>query len=93
MPRPSCPRRIEGAPLARYYKPAGIPMRELDEVLLAPDEWEALRLADHEGLYRVEASARMGISRQTFDRIVRRARAKVATALLEGKALRLEGTD
>jgi uncharacterized protein len=91
MPRPRCPREIAGRPPSTYFKPAGIPLRHLEEVTLAPDEWEALRLADQEGLYRAAAAARMGIARQTFDRIVRRARGKVAEALLEGKALRLEG--
>jgi predicted DNA-binding protein (UPF0251 family) len=90
MPRPRCPRCIEGNPEVRTFKPIGIPLRQLEEISLAPDEWEAIRLADVEGLYRADAADRMDVSRQTFDRIIRRARAKVATALLEGKALRLE---
>lgn len=89
MPRPTCPRTIEGEPLARYFKPRGIPLRALEEIVLEADEWEALRLGDREGLYHTEAAARMDISRQTFDRILRRARQKVAEALVEGKALRL----
>lgn len=89
MPRPPCPRRIRHHPPVDYFKPAGIPLRDLDEVELAADEVEALRLADHEGLYREEAARRMEISRQTFDRIVRRARAKVAEALVGGLALRI----
>lgn len=89
MPRPLCPRNIDHRPPADYFKPAGIPMRDLFEVELAADEVEALRLADFEGLYRQDAADRMGISRQTFDRIVRRARAKVAEALVGGHALRI----
>jgi len=89
MPRPLCPRRIGHRPPARYFKPAGIPMRDLREIELAADEVEALRLADHEGMYREEAASHMEVSRQTFDRIVRGARAKVAEALVEGQALRL----
>jgi predicted DNA-binding protein (UPF0251 family) len=61
----------------------------LDEVVLAPDETEALRLADLEGLYHADAARQMGISRQTFGKIVAQARKKVATALIGGKALRL----
>ncbi len=64
-------------------------MRDLREIELAADEVEALRLADFEGLYREEAASRMEVSRQTFDRIVRGARAKVAEALVGGLALRL----
>jgi predicted DNA-binding protein (UPF0251 family) len=89
MPRPICPRRIGHEPPADYFKPAGIPLRDLEEVELAADEVEALRLADFEGLYREEAARHMGVSRQTFDRIVRRARSKVAGALVSGSALRL----
>ena len=90
MSRPPCPRRIRHRPPADYFKPVGVPMRDLLEVELAADEVEAMRLADFEGLYREQAAKRMGISRQTFDRIVRRARAKVAEALVGGHALRLE---
>lgn len=89
MPRPLCPRRITHRPPADYFKPAGIPLRELREIPLAADEMESLRLADHEHLYNIDAAVRMGVSRQTFDRIVRRARRKVAEALVLGQALRI----
>ena len=89
MPRPLCPRTIAHRPPASYFKPAGIPLYELSEVELAADELEALRWADVEDLYHTEAADKMGISRQTFDRIVRKARIKVATALVLGQALRI----
>jgi predicted DNA-binding protein (UPF0251 family) len=90
MPRPPCPRTIAHSPPATFFKPAGTPLRELREVALAADELEALRLADCEGLYHVEAAGRMGVSRQTFARILRRGRQKVARALVNGCALRVE---
>ncbi len=90
MPRPRCPRTIAHRPPSDYFKPAGIPLRELTEITLATDELEALRLADHEDLYRVEAARRMGISRQTFDRILKRARQRIAHALVLGHALRIQ---
>ena len=55
------------------------------------DELEALRLADLESLYQEQAAGRMKVSRQTFGRIVESARRKVAEALVEGKALRIDG--
>ncbi len=58
---------------------------------LTLDEFEAIRLADGEGLYQEEAAERMGVSRATFGRIVEAARRKVAQVLVEGKALRIEG--
>lgn len=89
MSRPPCPRRICHTAPATYFKPAGIPLRDLTEVELAIDELEAVRLADSMALYRADAASQMGISRQTFDRIIRRARKKVADALVHGKALRI----
>jgi len=68
-------------------------MRDLEEILLAADELESLRLADCEALYHVDAAKRMGVSRQTFDRIIRRARGKSACALVKGLALRIEKTE
>ena len=91
MPRPCCRRRIAGAPPAGVFKPAGIPGRFLEEVVLGLDGLEAIRLADLEGLYQEEAAARMGVSRATFGRIVADARRRVAEALVEGKLLRIEG--
>lgn len=91
MPRPISERCL-GAPIApRVMKPAGIPVRELEEVALGLDEAEALRLADLRGLYQEAAARSMGVSRQTFGRIVETARRKVADAILNGKALRLDG--
>jgi uncharacterized protein len=89
MARPLCPRLIAHRPPATYFKPAGIPLYDLEEVELGADELEALRLADVEDLYHTEAAKKMGVSRQTFDRIVRRARMKVAAALVRGQALRV----
>jgi predicted DNA-binding protein (UPF0251 family)/predicted Fe-Mo cluster-binding NifX family protein len=91
MPRPINERRL-GAPIPqRVMKPAGIPARELQEVLLGFDEAEALRLADLEGLYQEAAARSMGVSRQTFGRIIEMARRKTADAILNGKALRIDG--
>lgn len=89
MSRPECPRRIAHKAPADYYKPAGIPLCDLDEILLGADELEAIRLGDLQGLYHVEAAEHMRVSRQTFDRILRKAHVKVATALVNGMALRI----
>lgn len=91
MPRPPLDRFVEHLPRVTYYKPAGIPMRDLDEVCLTVDELEALRLKDVEGLEQEEGAVRMGVARTTFRRILVTARAKVARALTEGKAIRIEG--
>jgi predicted DNA-binding protein (UPF0251 family) len=77
--------------LATYYKPRGVPLRALEQVALTVDELEAIRLADLEGLYQEEAARRMNVSRQTFGRVLDAAHAKVAEALVNGKALSIEG--
>jgi len=91
MPRPFCRRKISGAPLCAFFKPAGIPLNALEEIRLTLDEMESLRLADLNGLYHEEAAGRMNVSRQTFGRIIESARRKTAEALVMGKALRIEG--
>jgi len=91
MSRPISERRLGSAIPPRVLKPAGIPARELEEVILGFDEAEALRLADLEGLYQEAAARSMGVSRQTFGRIVESARRKAADAILNGKALRIDG--
>ena len=91
MVRPHKTRRVEHEPRVVYFKPQGVPLRALREVSLGLDELEALRLADLEGLSHEEAGERMAISRATFGRIVAQARAKVAEALVHGRAIRVEG--
>ena len=91
MPRPCRCRRIRCRPDTSYFKPRGIPLDSLEEVILALDELEAVRLADLEGLYQEDAARKMGISRQTFGNIVNSAHKKIADVLLNAKALKIEG--
>ena len=91
MPRPHARRNIAGRPAARVFKPLGIPARTLEQVVMTLDEFEALRLADLDGLYQEQAAERMNVSRSTFSRIVDSARHKTADALVHGKALHIEG--
>jgi uncharacterized protein len=88
--RPLC-RRVSYLPLVTYFKPAGIPLRELEEVCLSVEEVEAIRLKDIEDLEQEQCAARMNVSRPTFVRILDAARKKTARALIEGKAIRIEG--
>lgn len=91
MSRTCCPRRVRHLPGVMYFKPAGVPLRMLEELALSLDEVEALRLADLQALHQKPAAEQMGISRATFGRIVENARRKVADALVNGKALRMGG--
>ena len=91
MPRPVTERRLCAEIHSRTFKPAGVPCRNLDEVILECAEAESIRLADFEGLYQEAAARRMNVSRPTFGRIIESARRKVADAILNGKILRIEG--
>ena len=91
MAKPKKDRRVQYPPSVVYFKPQGIPMVQLEQETLTVDEYEAIRLVDRDGLDQEQAARRMGISRATCARIVESAHKKVAEALTEGKAIRIEG--
>jgi len=63
----------------------------LEEIILQVDEFEAARLKDLEGLEQEECAKKMSISQPTFHRLVVSARKKLADAIINGKAIRIEG--
>lgn len=73
-----------------YFKPQGISLRMLEEVVLRADELEALKLYDVDGLEQTKAAEKMKISQPTFARILDSAYKKIADALIKGKAIRIE---
>ena len=91
MSRPRKCRKVTFLPPVNYFKPTGIPMRLLDDVILSVEEAEAIRLKDLEGLDQEQGAARMNVSRPTFQRVLASGRQKVADALLNGKAIKIEG--
>ncbi|XOF34985.1 MAG: DUF134 domain-containing protein [Candidatus Electrothrix sp. YB6] len=86
-PRRKKKRCCEGQFCGQSFKPVGIPLRGLEQIVLYRDELEALKLCDFEGLIQQEAGDRMGVSRGTVQRLLTTARRKVAEALVSGKAL------
>ena len=91
MPRPMKLRQVTGIPAVTFFKPAGVPMSALEMVTLAFEEVEAIRLKDIEALHQEECAGRMGVSRATFHTILESARGKLADAILNGKAIQVEG--
>lgn len=91
MPRPFKHRQINAQPISVVYKPAGIPARELEWITLHLDEFETIRLLDHQGMDQQQAAEVMGVSRPTITRIYSSARKKIATALALGQAICIEG--
>ena len=84
-------RCVASIPEVTFFKPVGIPYRILEEVRLSVEEAEAIRLKDLEGLEQEQCAERMNISRPTFHRVLGAGRQKVADALLNGRAIRIEG--
>jgi predicted DNA-binding protein (UPF0251 family) len=91
MARPPIERSVGSVPRITLFKPAGVPARDLEQLPLAVDELEAIRLVDLDGLSHEQAAETMGVSRQTVGRVLERGRAKVAEALVGGKAILIGG--
>lgn len=84
-------RKIGYIPEITYFKPAGIPLRNLQEEILSFDEVEAIRLSDLDDLDQEDAAQKMGISRITYLRILHNAHNKIAKSLIYGKAIQMKG--
>jgi uncharacterized protein len=90
MTRPRLCRRLCFKPKAHYFKPQGIPMHQLKEIVLTKEEMEAVKLKDFDGLEQTEAAEKMNTSQSTFQRILTSARMNIAEAIVKGKALKIE---
>ena len=91
MARPKIDKIINTIPLFVYYVPYGVSEDNLEEITLTIEELESLNLKDKQGLDQNDSAKKMGISRGTFQRLLKSARKKIVTAILEGKAIRFEG--
>lgn len=89
--RPKKTRWIKCEPGERCFRPQCKPLRKLGGVYLTLDEFEAVRLSDVERLKQEEAAKKMKISRPTFSRIITSAHQKIGHALVNVKAIRIEG--
>jgi predicted DNA-binding protein (UPF0251 family) len=89
MPRPRLFRKISFSPDVTYFKPQGVPMRELEIVELTIEEMEAYRLRHLDNLEQKEAAKKMNTSTSTYQRILYSAYEKIADALIKGKAIKI----
>ena len=88
MPRKIKLRKVVAPPAFRGFRPYGTIRSDQEPVELLYEEYEALKLADYDGLKHIEASRLMGVSRPTFARIYDQARKKIAMALAESREIR-----
>jgi predicted DNA-binding protein (UPF0251 family) len=93
MARPKKCRWVEFEPGITFFKPQGIPLRNLEQMVISVDELEALRLSDYLGLSHEEVAKEMNVSRPTVTRMLARAHRAVADALVNGKAIKIQGGD
>jgi len=91
MPRTEKDRIVHTPPLFSEFKPIGVPVHELMNVILTLDEFEAFRLADYLGLSHAEGAEEMGISRSTFSRLIEKSRKKISDFIIEGRVLSIDG--
>jgi len=82
-------RRVRHSFKEVYYKPRGIPLRELEEVSISDEEMETLRLRYVEKLSQSEAAERMGISQSQYQRDLTQAIEKITVAMMEGNAINI----
>ncbi len=87
MPRPRKHRQCRRYNADRVFRPAGIPMREVEPVFVSVDQFEALRLCYAEGLDQAEAGRRMGVSRGTIQRLLWAGRKAVVDAMVNNQAI------
>ena len=92
LPRPKKCRKVCQMPQIRDFRPV-CEGNFSSVVLLTVDEYEAIRLIDKQGFSQEECSAYMQVARTTAQMIYNSARKKLATALVEGLPLRIEGGD
>lgn len=91
MPRPSKCRTLTEHPVERTIHPSGRQIGDVESVTMSYDEFEAIRLADLEGLYQEDAARLMQVSRPTFSNILASARRKLGEMLVLGKSLTVTG--
>ena len=89
MPRPRRRCKVRGRPNSNYFKPAGVPLRTIEESELMLPEFEAISLIDCNRIEQDEAAIKMQISQPTFSRILTSARRKISDALVNGKAIKI----
>lgn len=82
-------RRVGIIPEYRGFTPDGLASG--DAINMTVDELEVLRLCDLGGLSQEEVAQHMGIARATVAAICSRAHRKVANALVNGRAIVIEG--
>jgi predicted DNA-binding protein (UPF0251 family) len=90
MVRPRLKRHVRFFPNVKFFKPRGVPMRNLKIEKLTHEEVEALRLRHLDDLEQEEVAKKMKTSRTTVQRILNSGYKKLVGAIVEGRAIAIE---
>lgn len=90
MPRPRLRRKICHSPVVYFFKPQGIPLRNLEFIELTKEELESIKLKDFDSLDQKNSAKKMNTSQSSFQRIITSARKKITKAIIEGRAIKIE---
>ncbi|MGD9760911.1 MAG: DUF134 domain-containing protein [Candidatus Izemoplasmatales bacterium] len=91
MSRPQKSRYVCQLPQYSVFGPKGVKSNRLERITLLVDELETVRLIDHLGYTQEEAAEQMNVARTTVQRIYNDARKKIASSLIDGKIIVIEG--
>jgi predicted DNA-binding protein (UPF0251 family) len=91
MSRPRKWRSVCSLPQNSKFGPLDERLVPEQPVYMSVDEYEAIRLIDHEDMTQQECSELMGVARTTIQGIYDSARKKLAISLVDGKPLFIEG--
>ena len=89
--RPKKTRWVKCEPGERCFRPQCKSLSKLNGVYMTIDEFEAIRLSHLEGLDQKKVAKKMKVHRSTISRILESAHKKIADALVNIKAIRIEG--
>ncbi len=88
--RRRCRRRINYKFNEIYFKPRGVPLRSLPEVVVTFEELEVLRLRYIEKFSQLKAAQKLEISQSQYQRDYVSVLKKITKALIDGQAIRIE---
>ena len=93
MSRPRIPKRICDVPQVDTFTPSGAQRPGSEAVIMSVEEYEVVRLIDHEGMNQEQCAQVMGVARSTVQRLYNDARKKIADSIISVKVLKISGGD
>lgn len=93
MPRPMKCRKVCCLPKNNGFVPVLGKDDTTETVIITVDEYETVRLIDNENMTQEECGEYMRVARTTVQQIYNSARKKIAHALVNGLAVKIEGGD